>query len=239
MDARKWNRHSDAFDEQVFNIARTDLTGILARYVKSVPASRKSSVLVDLGCGTGSFIKQFGNRFHEIVGVEFASRTIAHAKKSLRKSTNIDWLTMDVEKAAKIIGPRGDLTACLNVVTSPDPAKRNRQWNAIARATKPHGYALIVVPSLESELMVHEVSRKSGQTSSHKPTVSGIVRIGDAQQKFFRKDELIAALTRHGLKTKRIGRVFYPWAEEGLDQPRGGGTRHPWGWICLAQRVAA
>jgi SAM-dependent methyltransferase len=231
MDRRKWNRLSDEFDDFVFNIARTDLTGALDRYVRRVPASPRSSVLVDLGCGTGSFIQKFGHRFHQILGVEFASRTIARAKKSLRNATNIDWLTMDVEKAAEVIGSRGDLTTCLNVVTSPSPAKRHRLWAAIAKATKPRGYALVVVPSLESEMMVHSLG------GSSKPTSSGIVRIDDAKQKFYRRDELVADLERHGLKTVRIGRVFYPWGEEGMRKPRG--NRNPWGWICLARRVTA
>ena len=233
MDPRKWNRHADEFDDLVFNIARTDLTGALDRYVKSVPVPQKSAVLVDLGCGTGSFIQKFGDRFHRILGVEFASRTIAHAKKSLRDATNIDWLTMDVEKAAEVIGPRGDLTACLNVVTSPSPAKRNRLWAAIAKATKPRGYALVVVPSLESEMMVHSLG------GSSKPTEDGIVRIDDAKQKFYRREELVADLENHGLKCVRIGRVFYPWEEEGMRKPRGKAKSNPWGWICLAQRVAA
>ena len=233
MDRRKWNRLSDEFDDRVFNIARTDLTGMVGRYVNSVPASPKSSVLVDLGCGTGSFIKKFGHRFHEIVGVEFASRIIARAKKSLGKSANIGWLTMDIVKASKVIGPRADLTTCLNVVTSPNAAQRKRMWASISRTTKPRGYALIVVPSLESEMMVHALG---GAT---KPTARGIVRIdADARQKFYRRDELIAELARHGLKTRRIGRVFYPWSEEGLRKPRAVGNRHPWGWICLAQRAA-
>lgn len=234
MDRRKWNRLSGDFDDRVFNIARTDLTGVVDRYVKSVPVSRNSSVLVDLGCGTGSFIKKFGHRFHEIVGVEFASRIIARAKKSLGKPSNVDWLTMDLGKAAEIIGPRADLTTCLNVVTSPSSAQRKRMWASIARTTKPRGYALIVVPSFESEMMVHEL----GGTA--KPSKTGIVRIDDdASQKFYRRDELIADLGRHGLKSVRIGRVFYPWAEEGLRKPRASGNRNPWGWICLARRVGA
>jgi len=44
MDQRKWDRLSDEFDDRVFNIARTDLTGMVARYVKSVPASPRSAV---------------------------------------------------------------------------------------------------------------------------------------------------------------------------------------------------
>jgi SAM-dependent methyltransferase len=233
MDQHKWNELADGFDEGVFNIARTDLTGMVARYVKSVPASPGSSVLVDLGCGTGSFIRKFGHRFHEIVGVEFAARIIARAKRSLGTSGKIDWLTMDIGQAAKVIGPRADLTTCLNVVTSPSAAQRRRLWTSIARTLKPRGYALIVVPSFESEMMVHEL----GGTA--KPSKTGIVRIDDdASQKFYRRDELIADLARHGLKTRKIGRVFYPWAEEGMRKPRGSGRSYPWGWICLAQRAA-
>jgi len=238
MSRKKWDQISSEFEDLVCDITRTDLKDGLSRYVKSVPTS-KHAVLVDLGCGIGSFIKKFGGHFHEIIGVEFAPGIIARAKRSFKNASNITWFTMDINRSARKIGPRADLTVCLNVVTSPSPAKRRSLWSSIARTTKPRGYALIVVPSLESERMVHELSRKRGEDTPFKATADGVVLRDDAMQKHFRRDELEAVLARHGFKSRRIGPVFYPWSEEGLRKPRSAGNRRPWDWVCLAQRVGA
>jgi len=31
--------------------------------------------------------------------------------------------------------------------------------------------------------------------------------------------------------------VFYPWQKEGLRKPRNAGTRQPWDWLVLAERI--
>ncbi len=36
---------------------------------------------------------------------------------------------------------------------------------------------------------------------------------------------------------KRIIAVSYPWQKEGLRKPRDAGTRMPWDWLVLAERV--
>ena len=121
----------------------------------------------------------------------------------------------------------------MNVITSPKLAERRAIWKAIANVTKPNGYALIVVPSLESE---HMVQQASGEALPAK-LAGGLVQRDDAVQKHFERRELEPILARYGFAPVRIARIYYPWAKEGLRKPRAA-TSNPWDWVCLARRAA-
>jgi hypothetical protein len=135
-------------------------------------------------------------------------------------------------RAAKVLGSRADLTVCLNVVTMSNSAKRDAAWKNIYDVTKPNGYALIVVPSIESQDVVDELGRQPD-----KRTAGGLVKRDGAWQKFFSRKEFAEALEGHGFKVRKLTKVHYPWQVEGLRKPRLS-SRMPWDWICLAQRVA-
>ncbi len=60
---------------------------------------------------------------------------------------------------------------------------------------------------------------------------------GGARQKHFARDELRETLARHGFRARRVIRVTYPWQKEGLRKPRDAGTRKPWDWLVLAERI--
>lgn len=142
---------------------------------------------------------------------------------------------MDVARASKRIGPRADLTVCLNVITSASTATRNAQWSSVGAVTKPLGFALLVVPALESDEMMQAHSRRARSAKSA-ATADGLVDRDGSWQKHYRRDELVSVVSQHGLDVKRIGRVFSPWSGEGLDRPPSGNSKGPWDWICLAQR---
>jgi SAM-dependent methyltransferase len=231
MNRTQWNRLADEFETEVCDIAREGTDNQLKRLVGFVELSPKNSVLVDLGCGLGTFIRKFHNRFDKITGVEFAPRIIARAKKNCAKVPRTRWLTMPIPQSAKTIGTVADLTVCMNVITSPKLAERRAIWKAIANVTKPNGYALIVVPSLESEHMVQQVSGEALPTE----LAGGLVQRDDAVQKHFERRELEPILARYGFAPVRIGRIYYRWAKEGMRKPRAA-TSNPWDWVCLAQR---
>ncbi|MDE1938893.1 MAG: methyltransferase domain-containing protein [Alphaproteobacteria bacterium] len=233
MNRTQWNQLADTFETEVCDIAREETRDQLSRLVRAVDLSPKDSVLVDLGCGVGTFIQKFHHRFHEVTAVEFAPRIIARAKKNCTKVPRVRWLTMDIPRSAKSIGTVADLTVCMNVITSPSRAKRNSIWSAIARVTKPRSHALIVVPSLESERMVQRVSRNAPPTLP-----GGLVQRDDAVQKHFERAELMSTLSRAGFAPMRIARIYYPWSKEGMRKPRSGGGKGPWDWVCLARRNA-
>ncbi|HMP07798.1 MAG TPA: hypothetical protein PJ982_15715, partial [Lacipirellulaceae bacterium] len=97
--------------------------------------------------------------------------------------------TMGLEAAAGKLGPIGDFVACLNVITSTDADLRRRQWASLAGLPKPGGYALVVIPALESALRV--VEHADDDNLIHRSNFkAGLVYRGDAPQKHYTRDEL-------------------------------------------------
>jgi len=238
LNRAEWNQLADDFEELVCDVALDETSDQLRRYVDAARPSKEKSVLVDLGCGIGSFIQKFGGRFREIVGVEFAARTIARAKERCAAIDGIEWHTMDVARAAKRIGQRADLTVCMNVITAPRKATRDAQWAGVATVTKPSGFALIVVPSIESEEMIQARIRRGASGIKSTQTADGLVEFDGSAQKYYRRDELMSVVRDNGFDVKRIGQLRAPWAREGMTNPRRPGIQNPWDWIVLARRQA-
>lgn len=235
MNRREWNQCADEFESDICDITLDETNNQLRRFISAAKLP-PNSVLVDLGCGIGSFIEKFGDGFRKIIGVEYAAQIIARAKERCAKQAGATWLTMDISSASKTIGTCADMTVCLNVITSPSRAKRNSLWSSLAKITKPKGFALIVVPSLESSEMVAKRERDSGRVSTA-PSSDGLVKREDSWQKHFGRGELTATLVELGFAVRRIGRVHYPWSTEGFSRSPSD-KRRPWDWICLAQRAA-
>jgi SAM-dependent methyltransferase len=232
----EWNEIADDFEDYVCDVAVDETNDQLRRFVNATRPSPKSSVLVDLGCGIGSFIQKFGHRFKEIVGVEYAPRIIARAKERCADIEGIEWLTMDAARAAKRIGTRADLTVCLNVITSVSAPVRNAQWAGVASIAKPGGHALLVLPSLESEEMLQAQSLRDKRNEKFEITDEGLVETEGSFQKHYRQDEVIAVASSHGFEVKRIARIVSAWSRTGMRKPRGGEWENPWDWIVLAKK---
>jgi SAM-dependent methyltransferase len=238
LNRTEWNEIADDFEDYVCDVAVDETNDQLRRFVNAARPSPKSSVLVDLGCGIGSFIQKFRHRFNEIVGVEYAPRIIARAKERCA-AIDVEWLTMDAARAAKHLGPRADLTVCMNVITSASAPVRHAQWAGVASVTKPSRHALLVLPSLESEQMLQEQSLRDARNARFEITDDGLVETEGSFQKHYREDEVIRVASSHGLEVKRIARIVSPWSRTGMRKPRSGTWENPWDWIVLAQRTAS
>lgn len=149
VSRKEWDKLADDFEREVCDITRETKGGQIARAVRSLPLSAEKSVLVDLGCGMGTFVERYGPLFRATFAVEHAPRIIARAKTRLKTRRDITWLTSNIPPAAKRIGRVADLTVCMNVITMPEARIRAAMWDGIARVTKKRGHALIVVPSIE------------------------------------------------------------------------------------------
>lgn len=239
MSRREWNRNADQFDELVCDIASEETNNQLRRFVSAAHPSPKKSVLVDLGCGTGTFVQKFGARFRKIFAADFATAVVRKAEKTYQGATPAQWRVADVKDCPKLFGERcADLAVCLNVITSPSAARRKSLWASIKAVTKPSGHMLIVVPSAESCEMVNEWENRARKRPKPALKKGGLAERGDgAWQKHFSRDELTAIISELGFSVVRLGAVSYPWSEEGMRKPRAA-TRPPWDWICLAKRVA-
>jgi 2-polyprenyl-3-methyl-5-hydroxy-6-metoxy-1,4-benzoquinol methylase len=237
VSRKEWDSLADDFEREVCDITRETNGKEIARLVLGLRPSPGTSVLVDLGCGIGTFIERYGAQFRTIFAVEHAPRIIARARRRLANRSGITWLTSNIPPAAKRIGACADLTVCMNVVTMPQAKIRQQMWDGIARVTKRNGHALIVVPSIESDRMVERVAYGTPRSQAISEAPNGLVERGGSRQKHFARDELHELLARHGFRTKKLLRVSYPWQKEGLRKPRKAGARLPWDWLVLAQKL--
>jgi SAM-dependent methyltransferase len=232
MKRADWDRLADEFETETCDITREESADLTDRFVALARVPKHDAVLVDLGCGVGTFIRRFGGRFGRIFGVEFAPRILARAKAHCARMDNVRWLNQDIPRAAKTIGPEADLAVCLNVITSDSAAKRASLWSSLAAVTKQGGFALVVVPSLESEDVV-----ASQMKTPPKRRPGGVVKRDDAWQKHYQRGELEKLFGRLGFTVRRIDRAHYPWSIEGLRETRTRAANRPWDWMCLAQRL--
>ncbi|MEJ1970361.1 MAG: methyltransferase domain-containing protein [Rhizomicrobium sp.] len=237
VSRKEWDSLADDFEREVCDITRETRSGLIARLVRGLAPSPQSSVLVDLGCGLGTFVGRYGRQFRESYAVEHAPRIIARARQRLKGRDGITWMTSDIPSAVRRIGRCADLTVCMNVITMPQARLRERMWAGLAGVTKRNGHALIVVPSIESDRMVERIAYGTSLAEAKAGAPDGLVDRGGARQKHFAKDELRDLLARHGFRTRRLLRVTYPWTKEGLRKPRNAGARKPWDWLVLAQRM--
>jgi len=237
VSRKEWNKLADDFERDVCDITRETRGKEIAQLVLGLRPSPKKSILVDLGCGIGTFVERYGKLFHATFAVEHAPRIIARAKKRLAKRTDITWLTSNIPPAAKRIGACADLTVCMNVITMPQARIREQMWDGIAHVTRKRGHAIIVVPSIESDRMVELVAYGTSRAEAIAEAPGGLVDRGGSRQKHFAREELHELLAQHGFRTRKVMRISYPWQKEGLRKPRKAGTRRPWDWLVLAQRV--
>jgi SAM-dependent methyltransferase len=238
MNRTEWNRLAGKFSSRICDITRAETDGQIGRLMGAVRLKPESAVLVDLGCGQGTFVATYAERFQKIFAVDYAPRIVARAKRRYKGATEVKWFSIGIERSAQRIGPLADLTVCMNVITSTNAAIRSALWASIAAVTKPLGFALIVVPSLESAEMVRNLGYRKQGGKEFTARDDGTVVRDTSLQKHFGRSELDALLALHGFVAKRIVRAYYPWSEDGLSKPRGSGGKNPWDWACLAQRAA-
>jgi SAM-dependent methyltransferase len=235
MNRRQWNHLANRFEDAICDIVATDHRNVIRGLVSTVKPSKRHDVLVDLGCGIGTFISEHGHQFKEVIGVDYAFSMIARARERCSDISGVSWLNLDMSRAAVAIGSVADMTVCLNVITSPSAMRREAQWRAVAAVTKPGGFALIVVPAIESARLIARVRGRNGRAATRR-LGSGFVRRGNALQKYFSNRELTSMLEPLGLAVQAVRRVPYAWSEEELPNRLSHDEGQPWDWACLAVR---
>ncbi len=71
MKRADWDRLADEFESETCDITREESADRMERIVALARLPGKA-VLADLGCGVGTFIARFGEKFTQVFGVEFA-----------------------------------------------------------------------------------------------------------------------------------------------------------------------
>ena len=89
VSRKEWDSLADDFEREVCDITRENNGKEIARLVLGLRPSPGKSVLVDLGCGIGTFVERYSRLFRATFAVEHAPRIIARAKKRLASRSGI------------------------------------------------------------------------------------------------------------------------------------------------------
>jgi SAM-dependent methyltransferase len=227
----QWATLARVFEDEVSDITSSETNGGLGEAVTRATLGLRRATLVDLGCGIGTFVAKFGGGFHRVIAVDFSSDMLCRAQSICRHLRRVTWLCADIPKAALEIPATADLTACLNVITSPSAARRSAIWDSVAAVTRPGGTAIVVVPALES---AEFVARQTGQRLRRRrarPNDTGLLVRAGCVQKFFLESEVAELMESVGFEAVCLQKIEYPWAEEGVSIRRMRGKQLPWDWL--------
>ena len=59
MNRKEWNKLAKTFEKNVCDISREETADQIKRYVARAKIPKSGAVLVDMGCGIGTFIRQY------------------------------------------------------------------------------------------------------------------------------------------------------------------------------------
>lgn len=235
MDRRRWRRLARDFERDVTDTPRNDAQGAIRRALQAAAGPRRDRVLVDLGCGPATLIQRHARWFARAVGVDFAEAVLELARARCRSHANAEFVCADAAAAGRLLPRAADVLACMNVVTSASPRKRDAIGRALAQVARPGAVLLLVLPARESMEHVCALARARGWKAA-RPSRQGLVdREGDLQ-KFWTAAEIHASLARWGFRPQSLGKVRVPWRDEGFDARDFSGQPGPWDWLAVARR---
>ena len=130
---------------------------------------------------------------------------------------------------------------------------RHRMLEAMGKVLKPGGHLVLVVPSLESSLLVDlrfvQWRWKDGSSfgralrsvypqdplADHKAR-QGILGIDGVATKHYLREELHFILEDAGMDVKEVVKIEYSWDTEFERVPRWMREPYPWDWLVIARR---
>ena len=231
MDRRDWDKLAPRFEDGVYDIAAIDSHGVLSDLVARIRPRKSRDTLIDLGCGIGTFVQEHGARFANVVALDFSPAMIARAKQRLARMRHVEWICSDIPHAADMLAERGDLTVCLNVITSTSARERAAIWRTVRTVTRPGGWVRVVIPALESARMLASFDDRVSVGGG----APGLVEVEGGKQKYYTRGELERIARRHELEDVTVEVVQYPWSEEAMHRPRTA-EQDPFDWALLARR---
>ncbi len=250
MNKNYWNSMSGGYEQEILSVLHSDTRGLIRTRLRKL-ASLKASV-ADIGCGIGHFLPLLSENFGKVYANDISPELLKRARDTHGHRPNITFLEGDAGLVFKKI-PRVDCVVSVNALIASSMTIRDRILKAIAARLKPGGHLILVVPSLESILLVDvrflDWQKRVGidpvkalkktypsHPSMDLKTRQGIVDIDRVPTKHYLKEELDVILSSHKLDMLEATKIEYSWDSE-LDQPPAWmQAPYPWDWLIVARR---
>src|SRR5689334_5311522 len=98
VSREQWNRLAARFNSSVCDIVAGDRDKVVDALVEEALKRRPRPVVIDLGCGMGTFVRRYSRRFGETIGVDFAERMLRGARRRCAKVPRVRWVCASVEE---------------------------------------------------------------------------------------------------------------------------------------------
>lgn len=252
MNLNYWNRAATNYDDSIFSVWRNDRNGVLRRTLDGLADPK--GVAGDLGCGSGIILPQVAMRFGTVHAIDLSPKLIETARQACAEFTRIHYSAADLSRRSGAVAklPPLDFILNVNVLIMASRPLRESILRTLARALKPCGRLLLVVPALESVLLTNarlaewnQRRRKKGREPrrpdkvlDHRALGEGLVKIEGVATKHYLREELPSFLALAGLQVETIEKIEYEWDTEFDVAPKWMQAPHPWDWLCLAKRTA-
>jgi len=241
-EKRHWEKLAPDYNAEIFDVYASDKFKKLPRYISKHASQNRTAI--DFGCGNGKSFPLLSPAFNSVLGLDISKSLLKQA--AARGYKNVTLKTHDVTHKLKV--PKADFAFCCNVVMFPDLKKNEIAFKNIARAIKPGGTALFVLPSLDSALFsswqLIQLYEREGVKAADIPAhefhyfkgskrdmVQGIVYIDTVPTKHYAASELEVILPRAGFKITKLEKIEYDWNTEIAEPPKGLGAPYPWDWL--------
>lgn len=238
-----WNRIGSGYDDEIFDVFRSDRNRILPTYFLRHADPRGRAI--DFGCGTGKAFPFLSAAFGRVTGYDISEELLKVAASRMHKNVRLH--QADLTRKTLRFDP-ADFLFCCNVIMLPEAEMNRAMLRNVHKALKRGGHAVLIVPSLESmfytAFRLIDWHRRDGTKSSAIPAsdldyfaaprwqlAQGIIHIDKVPTKHYTEPELQVLIKEAGLRVTYVERVEYEWDSELSDPPRWMKDPYPWDWL--------
>jgi len=158
-DILRWNNEVEDFEEKVLYPLRAVPTNPLLNYINSLPG-KSDMVVADVGCGNGGFVLELAKHpFRKIYGGDSSDNMLETARRNCRElSDKVIIKKLDALDLSEHYG-EFDIVFSLNSILPRNPSDTPVMLREIARALKPRGLFVAVLPSFDTLLDLKKIER--------------------------------------------------------------------------------
>jgi SAM-dependent methyltransferase len=237
-----WDGVARRFETRVCHVLAEDRNGVLAVAVareRRRLARRRATTAIDFGCGIGRALPLLAQSFDRVIAVDGSAACLDRARARTRRSDAIEFVRADLARE-RLDLPKADVALCVNVALTPNVRDRRRILENAASSLSRGGRLLLVVPALESDLLVRrrilDLSGRHVREKDGERVADGIVDAGGVLTKHWTREEILLLAPELGCEAISIERVEYAWSTEIVRPPRSFRDPYPWDWLAVLER---
>ena len=247
MDRNYWEKIAPDYNEEIFDVLKSDSKGLIVSSIKKLASKNKT--VIDIGCAIGKWLPVLSSVFKKVYAVDISAENLEIAKKLYSKFSNVEYDRIDMSNA-KAKMPLCDVGICINAILTDSLKKRNVFFTNLKKCIKKNGFLILVIPSLESSLLTSIIRqrwdpdndakaaiKKNKSGTQLKNILQGNAEIDHVPTKHYLKEELQLLLANEGFKTQDVCKIEYEWSTEFLKPPGWLTEPKPWDWMVMARKL--